>query len=103
MFVIGEDHLAHGGDATFVKEHVLGSAESDSFGTEFQGYPGIARRVGVGAYTELADVIGPSHQDTELAGKRRLDHGHAPGEHLAGGTVNGDDVACTQCAPGNRD
>ncbi len=29
----------------------------------------------------------------ELAGQRRLDHRHAPGQHLAGRAVDGDDVA----------
>ena len=31
----GHDHLAHGDDAVSIKEHVLGAAEPDTFGTKF--------------------------------------------------------------------
>src|SRR3546814_5445166 len=33
-FILGEDHLAHRGDARGVEEHMLGAAEADALRTE---------------------------------------------------------------------
>ncbi len=93
LLVLGEDHLAHGADAGFLEEHVLGAAQPDALGAELDGGARIVRRVGVDADAELADLIGPAHQRAEFAGQFRLDHRHPPGQHLAERTVDGDDVA----------
>ena len=66
----------------------------------FKRHARIGRRVGIGAHAELAHRIGPAHQGRELAGQSRLDHRHAPGQHLAGRAVDGDDVTLPQRAPG---
>ena len=34
LLVLGEDHLAHGADAGFLEEHVLGAAQADAFSAE---------------------------------------------------------------------
>jgi hypothetical protein len=43
----GQDHLAHGGDAVAVKEHVLGAAKADALGAEG------ARGAGIGGVSAL--------------------------------------------------
>ena len=93
LFLVGEDHLAHGADAVLIEEHVLGAAQPDALGAVFQRGARVRRRIGIGAHAELAHLVGPTHQGCEFAGQFRLDHRHAPGQHLAGRAVDGDDVA----------
>ena len=100
LLVVGEDHLAHGADAVLVEEHVLGAAEPDAFGAELHRDARVVRRVGIGAHAELAHLVGPAHQRRELARQRRLDHRHAPGQHLPGRAVDGDEVALPERLPG---
>ena len=47
--LFGQDHLAHGGDALGIEEHVLGAAQADALGAEFAGHLGVMRGVGIGA------------------------------------------------------
>ncbi len=93
LFVLGENHLAHGADPGFLEEHVLGAAKPDAFTAEFDGGARIFRRIRVDANPELADLIGPAHQRAEFARQFRLDHRHPSGQHLAQRSVDGDDVA----------
>ena len=93
LFVLGQDHLAHGADAGFLEEHVLGAAQPDALGPELDRGARVVRGIAVDADAELADLIGPFHQRAELAGHFRLDHRHPPGQHLAQRSVDGDDVA----------
>ena len=93
LLVLGKDHLAHGADAGFLEEHVLGAAQTDALGAELDRGAGIVGRIAVDANAELADLVSPAHQRAELARQLRLDHRHAAGQHLAERTVDGDDVA----------
>src|SRR5580704_9437843 len=93
FLVAGQNHLAHGADAVLVEEHVLGAAEPDTLGAEFDRGTRIGRRVGIGAHFQRADAIGPFHQGGEFAGQRRLLHRHPAGEHLPARAVDGEDIA----------
>ena len=73
----GEDHLAHGGDALVVEEHVLGAAEADALGAEVARGARVERRVGVGAHAQRAHLVGPHHELAELAGERGGHGGNA--------------------------
>ena len=59
LFVVGQNHGAHVLDAVLGKEHVLGAAQADAFGSECDGLLGVARNVGVGADTQPANRIDP--------------------------------------------
>src|SRR3546814_19934964 len=52
------DHLPHRQNAILVKEHVLGAAEPDALGAEVARSAGIARRLGIGADLEAANLVG---------------------------------------------
>ena len=65
---IGQNHAAYRGDTVFHKEHVLGTAQSDSLGAKLYGLFGIARIVGIGAYFQRTDIIYPAHKGAESAG-----------------------------------
>jgi hypothetical protein len=93
FLVLGENHLAHRADAILLEEHMLGAAQPDALGAEFDGSLRVRRRVGVGAHFQLARGVGPPHQCAEFAGERRLAHRHLAGQHLPGRAVDGDDVA----------
>ena len=51
---VGEDHLAHRGDAVAAEEHVLGAAEADALGAERDGVGALVGLVGVGAHQQPA-------------------------------------------------
>ena len=59
--VVGEDHLAHGGDAVAAEEHVLRAAEADALRAEGDGVGRLVGLVGVGAHQQLAPLVGPLH------------------------------------------
>ena len=96
FLILGEDHLAHGKDAAFLEEHVLGAAEPDAFGAEGARLARIVRRVGIGADFHAAEAVGPFHQRGEIVRQIGLAHGYAAFDDLAGRAVDGDDVAFMQ-------
>jgi hypothetical protein len=57
---------------------------------------GIGGRFGVGAHLHAPRRVGPFHDQAEIAGQLRLQHGNSALEHLAGRAVNGDGVAGLQ-------
>ena len=67
LLVLGEDHLAHGADARFLEEHVLGAAKPDALRAELDRGARVLRRIGIDAHADLADGIGPAHQRAEFA------------------------------------
>jgi hypothetical protein len=52
--VVGQDHLAHGGDAVALEEHVLGAAQADALGAELAGPLGAS--AGVSALVRTLSV-----------------------------------------------
>ena len=87
---VGEDHLAHHGDAGGVEEHVLGAAEAEAVDAEVAGHPRLGGGVGVGADPEVADRVGPVEQLGERAAELGGDHRRRAGDHLAAGAVERD-------------
>ena len=69
--VVGEDHLAHGGDALLVEEHVLGAAEADALGAE--GLRRSAASSGVSALARTFSVRVASAQRMSLANSTAFD------------------------------
>ena len=92
-FVMRHDHLADGGDAGRVEEHMFGAAQADALGAEFARGIGIQRGFGVGAHLHPADAVGPAHQGGEIVRHRRLDHGDAAEEDLPRCAIQGDGIA----------
>ena len=90
---VGEDHLAHGRDAVGLEEHMLGAAQADALGAEGHRLLGVARGVGVGAHLEGAGRVGPAHEAGEVAGDGGLDGRDLAVIDVAGGAVQGDEVA----------
>ncbi len=91
--IVGEDHLAHRHDAVGIEEHMLGAAEADALGAELASDLGILRGVGVGADLELAVLVDPLHELTEVAGQFGLHRRYLAEDDFTGGTIKGDDVA----------
>ena len=100
-FVVGADHLAHGENAAFLEEHMLGAAEPDALGTELPRLAGLARGIGVGAHAERSRLVGPPHDGGKVAGQLGLAHLHTALEHLALAAVDGDDVALPEDLTGD--
>ena len=95
---------------------MLGAAQADALGTEFDGALGVEGGVGVGAHAQAADLVGVGQELVdgldELAGARilagggeaglealgkvggdgRVGHGDLAAEDLAGLAVDGDGV-----------
>ena len=99
LFVVGQDHLAHGDDAVGLEEHVLGAAQADALGAE------LARGAASSGVSALARTfsrrtrVGPAHQRARnrptAAG---WIVGTAPSMTFAGRAVEGDQVALGQLA-----
>src|SRR5688500_17183324 len=60
-YAIGQYHLAHYRQSLIAKEHVLGATQTDAFGAKLARHLRIARRVGVGANSQPAKLVGPEH------------------------------------------
>ena len=90
---LGNDHLADGGDAVGIKEHVLGTAQANALGAEVHSLLGVLGGVGVGAHLERAVLVSPAHEAAELTGDGGLGGGDGFAVNVAGGAVDGDPVA----------
>ena len=81
-------------DAVFGKEHMLGAAEADAFGSEQARILGVAGDVGVGANLQAANRIDPGHEGDQIGivglGVERLE---LAGDDAAGGAVERKPVA----------
>ena len=97
--VLREYHLAYGDDAFCVEEHVLGAAKPDALRAEIARDLRVMGRFGVGAHGHAPDLVRPSHERCEIAGKLRLHRRDRAEEHLARRAVDGDDVALVHLPP----
>ena len=91
--VLGQDHFAHRDDAFGVEKHVLGTAQANTFSAELKRRARVLHGLGIGPHRHFARCIGPAHQSVEFAGQFRLHRCHPPGNHLAGGAIDSDQIA----------
>src|SRR5262249_8087086 len=61
------DHLAHGHNAVFFKEHVLGPAQPNAFGTKLPGALRVFLRICIAAHPELTITVSPFHELRKVA------------------------------------
>ena len=90
---IGADHLAERGDPLRIEEHVLGTAEADTLGAKLSRLLRVGRGVCVGSDFQLPVLVGPCHDAAELAGDLCVDSRDHAVIDVAGGSVDGDEVA----------
>ena len=100
--IAGQDHFPHMHDPLRIKEHMLGTRQANAFRTELDGGPGIQRCFRIGPDAEGAEPVYPAHQFTKIAGQFRLDGGDFALHHLAGGTVQGDNVTFGERVPSSQ-
>ena len=72
---------------------MLGTAEADAFCAERNRLLGITRGVCVGADMQFACDVSPAHEAREIAGDGGFHSGDQAIVHVAGGAVDGDQVA----------
>ena len=65
---IGYNHLTESEDSLRIKEHVLCTAKSDTFGTELSCLLCIMRCIGIGTNSKLSVLVSPAHDPSELTG-----------------------------------
>ena len=90
---LGDDHLAHRGDAVGFEKHMLRPAESDALRAEGDRLPRVLGRVGVGAYAQGALFVRPFHERLEVARNGRGRRGDLPDVDAARRAVDGQLVA----------
>ena len=71
---------------------MLGAAQPDALGAQFAGLGGVLEVVGVRAHPEFADLVGPRDHALEVLVDARRDQCDLLPEHVARGTVEGDDL-----------
>ncbi len=76
--VVGENHRLDNGPALLGEEHMLRAAKPDTLRAELDGKLDIFGRVGIGADTQLAGLVGPLQEGAELAGQLGGDHFDMP-------------------------
>ena len=96
---VGKNHFAHHRQAVVLKEHVLGPAETNPVRPEIPRNPRIRRRVGIGAHTHIANILGPGQQRTKRIVQRRAQHLGLARNRDPFGAVDRDDVALGKGAP----
>ena len=96
--ILGQDHLAHGGNPARIEEHMLGAAQPDTLCAKLPRHPAIGRGFSVGADFHPAVLIGPVHQYAEIADKFGLDGRNFARHDCTGRAVEGDDIAFLQRA-----
>ncbi len=90
VLCFGQNHLPHGGDPVLLEEHVLGPAQSDTFGTKLASSFRVFWRIGIGANQQLAVIVGPFHDLGKVTRQFGGHGGHFAGHDLAGGAVERD-------------
>ena len=64
-----QNHFAHGFDLLTFEEHVLRTAQTDTYGTKATGHRSIVRRIGIGTHLQLRIFVGQVHQFGKVTGK----------------------------------
>ena len=85
---IRQNHAPDRRNAGFVKEHMLGPAESDALRTERERLPRITRIVGIGSDFQFTQFIRPFHDRLKITGQRRDDSSEPAVIHLSGTAVD---------------
>src|SRR5262245_26297606 len=86
------DHLAHGHNAVLGKEHVLGPAQPNAFGTELPGDLRVAWCVRVAPHPELAITVRPFHELRKVASEVGLNEWCLAQDHLTSRAVDGQEL-----------
>ena len=76
LLVRRQDHLADELEPLRLGEHVLGAAEADALGAELARLGRVGRRVGVRAYLQPSDRVGPLEDRGEVVVQLRRDERH---------------------------
>ncbi len=100
---VGADHLADGGDAVRLKEHMLGAAQADALRAQLPGLSGVGGGIRIGADLQAAILVRPGHDAAELAGDGGVHGGDDAVVDVAGGAVDGDAVALVEGLAGQRE
>ena len=102
--VLTENHLAHGINAVAFKEHVLGTAQTNTFCTKRHGLTDLLRSIGVGANTKSAIAIRKIHDKLKVARHATLGWLHgASHQPLLQFTISSIDLALDDFAGGAVD
>ena len=93
FYVFGKNHFAHGNNLVVVKEHVLRTAEADTYSTEATSYFCIVRRISIGANTEFGMLLAEVHQGCEVSREFSSLRADSTLIYTTIGTIQGDVVA----------
>ena len=91
--VAGQNHLAHGHNFVAAKEHVLGTAQSDTLCTKATRHTCIMRSVGIGAHVHPRLFVGQLHEFAKIAAELRLAGFDAAFIYLASRAIQRNEVA----------
>ena len=90
---IGADHFTECRNAFRLKEHMLCTAQPDTFGSQFPGLSGVFRSVGICSDTQLAIFISPCHNSAEFTGNLGINSGNQAVINPSSGAVNGNKIS----------
>ena len=90
---VGADHFAECVDPVAFKEHVLGTAQTDTFGAQLTSLLSVGGGVGIGADFQTTILVSPAHYAAQFASDGGVHSGDDAVVDVTGGTIDGDIVA----------
>lgn len=87
-----QNHFTDSRDTIRLEEHVLSTAQADTFRTELDSLLGVARGIRIGADAQTAGSVSPAHEASKLAGDGRFNRRNLAIVDVAGRAVEGDEV-----------
>ncbi len=97
---LGDDHLTNRSDSVSFKEHMLGTAQTDSLSTELECLLGVGGSIGVGANLHSADFICPAHKAAEITADGSVDSRDSLEVDIAGAAVERDIISAVYALAG---
>ena len=89
---LGADHFAECVNSAFAEEHMLGTAQTYTFGTQFTGFLRVSGSIGIGSDLKLSVFIGPAHDSSEFACDGSVNGGDDSIVNVTGGAVDAQPV-----------
>src|SRR5699024_3621604 len=90
---LGEDHFTNCFDSDTVKEHMFGTAKTDTLSTKSKSLCSILWSICIGANLQLSCFISPAHQTAKVAGNGSSNGWNCFCVNLTGGAIQGDVIA----------
>ena len=93
FYSIRADHLTECCNTLCIEEHMLGTAETDTFSTKLTSLLSVCRSIRIGTNLHGSELVSPSHDTAELTGDLSIYSLDNAIIDVTGSTIDGDEVS----------